>query len=56
MGIDGTIALWHSLMAVTPSRPELDGVDVERLAQRAEEQRAGLEEHRLRAATDAFAG
>lgn len=56
MGIDGKIALWHSLLVVADTRPELATADLAGLAKRAEEQRAGLEEHRLRAASDAFAG
>jgi hypothetical protein len=56
VGIEGKIALWHSLLNVADSRSELAGIDIAGLAKRAEGQRAELEEHRLRAASDALAG
>jgi hypothetical protein len=56
MGIDGKIALWHSLLAVADRHPELAGFDLAGLAKRADGQRAELEEHRLRAAAAALAG
>ena len=54
LGIEGKLALWKSLDEVKGSRPELDGFDLPTLAERAVEQRAGLEPFRLEAAASAL--
>ena len=53
-GVDAKRSMWRSLERVAPSRPELAGVDLNALADRAEQQRRMLEEHRLEAAGQAF--
>ncbi len=54
MGIDGKLALWHGLRAAAADTPSLRGVDYDRLAQRAQEQRQRLEPARLDAAGALF--
>jgi hypothetical protein len=49
MGIEGKRDMWRALISATKSGLEVD-VDLEALARRAEQQRSGLEEHRLEAA------
>jgi hypothetical protein len=49
MGIDGKRDLWRALLSARTSGLTIDA-DLEALARRADEQRAGLEEHRLEAA------
>ncbi len=56
LGIDGKIALWHALSAVSDRVPELGRLDYPALLQRAEEQRQVVEELRLHAASVAFTG
>ncbi len=54
LGIGGKLALWRSLSAIADTEPGLAGVDLAGLAERAEHQRASLEEHRLAAARAAL--
>ena len=55
-GITGKWGLWVALLELAPSEPRLDAARLERLRDRAEEQRAKVEELRERAAREAFAG
>ena len=55
LGIEGKLTLWRTLAAGTQDLGELRGVDYDRLARRAEEQRARVEPIRLDAARAAFA-
>jgi hypothetical protein len=55
LGIEGKLALWEALRAVAPGYPQLVESDLARLADRAREQRARMEEVRLAAARRAFA-
>ena len=55
-GITGKWGLWVALLEVAPSEPRLDATLLERLRDRAEEQRARVEELREKAAREAFAG
>ena len=50
IGIDGKSALWRALNAAAEVAPDLRGIDYERLAQRAQEQRGRVEIFRLQAA------
>jgi hypothetical protein len=52
VGIVGKAALWRSLK--TAFSEGLDGVDLDELMARAEKQRTGVEEHRVKAAAIAF--
>lgn len=54
LGIEGKRALWRALAAAAEAAPRLQGVDYERLAQRAEEQRRRVEVARLEAARAAL--
>lgn len=54
LGIEGKLALWRALAAVSGARPELAGFDFSELADRAVSQRAGLEPYRLEAAAQAL--
>ena len=54
-GITGKKGLWNALLEVAPSEPRLDAERLERLRDRAEEQRATVEELREKAAREAFA-
>ncbi len=54
VGITGKTALWRSLKTTFAEEGSLDGVDLDELMTRAEKQRAGVEEHRLKAAAMAF--
>jgi hypothetical protein len=54
LGIHGKWALWRALAALAATDPRLQGVDFEHLAQRAETQRARVEERRLEAAATAL--
>lgn len=56
MGIDGKKQLWITLRDLAALESRLPGVDFDALIIRAEEQRAELEPHRVRAGTDAFTG
>jgi len=55
LGIHGKLALWLALSAVSEIASELRGVDYERLAKRAQEQRQRVEVLRLNAAKAALA-
>ena len=55
LGIEGKLRLWAALSAVASGYPQLDGVDLSRLADRAREQRDRVETVRLAAAHRAFA-
>ena len=55
-GITGKISLWLALLQIAPEEPRLDAARLERLRERAESQRATVEELRERAAREAFAG
>jgi len=48
LGISGKLALWKALAAIAPQDTRLQGIDFDHLQQRAEKQRAGMEEQRLR--------
>jgi hypothetical protein len=54
-GISGKLALWVALLELAPSEPRLDIPLLERLRDRAEEQRATVEELRKKAAREALA-
>ena len=54
-GITGKWGLWVALLELAPSEPRLDTERLERLRDRAEEQRATVEELREKAAREAFA-
>ena len=53
-GITGKRALWVSLIALAPTEPRLDAARLERLRDRADEQRATVEALREKAALEAF--
>jgi predicted DNA-binding ribbon-helix-helix protein len=54
-GITGKKGLWVALLQIAPGEPRLDAALLERLRDRAEEQRATVEELREKAAQEAFA-
>lgn len=54
MGVTGKLALWTSLKDVADHDPRLAVTDFDKLIARAEEQLAGIEEHRLRASNEAL--
>jgi predicted DNA-binding ribbon-helix-helix protein len=54
-GITGKKGLWVALLQIAPSEPRLDAALLERLRDRAEEQRATVAELREKAAREAFA-
>jgi hypothetical protein len=56
LGISGKLALWRAVREVLAGDPRLTDFDVERLIDRAEEQRDTVEDCRLRAARLAFRG
>jgi predicted DNA-binding ribbon-helix-helix protein len=53
-GITGKRALWVALLEVAPGEPRLDAALLERLRDRADAQRATVEELREKAAREAF--
>lgn len=55
-GVNGKLALWHSLIQVAPAEPRLDAEHLEQLAQRAERQIEELRRHHRPAAAQAFVG
>lgn len=55
LGIEGKLEMWRSLQQVSDQYAELGQVDLQSLIERAEGQRASLEEHRLTAARAALA-
>lgn len=50
LGIEGKLRLWVTLRALSAGDDRLDGVDLDALIERAEQQRVSLEPHRLEAA------
>jgi hypothetical protein len=54
LGIEGKLALWRSLKELAATDGRLVAADLERLIDRAEQQRQTLEPHRLAAARQAF--
>ena len=54
-GITGKKGLWVALLQIAPSEPRVEVALLERLRDRAEEQRATVEELREKAAREAFA-
>jgi uncharacterized tellurite resistance protein B-like protein len=54
LGIDGKLALWHSLRAASALDAQLTGPDYEGLIQRARDQRESVEALRIEAATVAL--
>ena len=54
VGIAGKLALWESLQARADVGGRLSGPDLDVLADRARQQRAEVEQHRLQAAGEAF--
>lgn len=55
LGITGKLALWRALESLTSTVPELADFELSELIGRAERQLGELENHRLRAAEEAFA-
>jgi hypothetical protein len=55
LGVRGKLGLWRVLAQIQPREASLSAAELTRLAGRAEEQLEGLEAHRLRAASEAFA-
>src|SRR3954469_6290285 len=53
-GVQGKLAMWRALHEVAPDYEELDATELNGLIRRAERQLAGLGEHQLSAARDAF--
>lgn len=53
-GITGKWGLWVALLQIAPEEPRLDAARLERLRDRAESQRATVEELREKAAREAF--
>jgi hypothetical protein len=56
LGVAGKLALWRAVEQVLGGDPRLAGFGIDRLIHRAEQQRADLEDCRLRAARIAFLG
>lgn len=54
LGVTGKRSLWRTLKQVADHDSRLAVTDFDKLITRAEEQRSGIEEHRLRAATEAL--
>jgi len=54
LGVEGKLSLWKGLQAVADTYPALGTVNLDELADRAREQRKGLEGERLAAAKAAF--
>jgi hypothetical protein len=55
VGARGQLALWHTLNRLGPTESALADFDLQRLISRSEGRIEQLEEHRLRAVSDAFA-
>jgi hypothetical protein len=55
LGVTGKLALWLALAELAPRDSRLDAGELERLAARAEDQRARLEDLRRKASAVAFA-
>jgi hypothetical protein len=54
LGVTGKLSLWQCLRATYADDPRLAGVDLDRLAQRAADQRAEMGRHRAKAAVEAL--
>jgi hypothetical protein len=54
LGVDGKLSMWRNLRAIAPGDPRLDGVELDRLIDRAVAQSETLAAERLRAAQAAF--
>lgn len=54
LGVHGKLAMWRSLEALEPALGLPAGIDLPKLAGRAERQLEELETHRLRAVAEAF--
>jgi hypothetical protein len=54
LGVTGKLALWRALIAIQDQDDRLDPEELRVLAERAESQQVGLEQHRLRATTETF--
>lgn len=54
VGIDAKGALWTALRPLAGAYPAVAALDLDRLVDRAQSQRQGVEEHRVEAATQAF--
>ena len=54
LGISGKLALWVALRPVLGDDPRIEGIDLERLAERARAQRQTVERLRRRAAAEAL--
>jgi hypothetical protein len=48
LGVEGKLSMWRSLSAIADSTPELKAAPLDELLTRAEQQRSGLEQERLR--------
>jgi len=48
LGVEGKLSMWRSLLAIADSTPELKAAPLDELVTRAEQQRSGLEQERLR--------
>ena len=56
LGIEGKRALWRALQAIENKGHRLPAIDIDRLIDRAQKQREGVEHHRLEAAVSALTG
>ena len=56
LGVTGKLALWRALRNVSDSDERLDPEELDALIVRAEQQREGLEQHRLSAVAEALTG
>ena len=54
LGITGNLVLWKALRDLADEEPRLDAAELDRLRERAERQQHDMEEHRMRAAREAF--
>jgi hypothetical protein len=54
LGVTGKLALWKALLEISDQDERLDAEELRVLAERAEAQQRGLEQHRLRATTETF--
>ncbi len=54
VGIHGKLALWQALRPIAAENPAVGALDLDGLVARAEEQRLGVERHRVEAAVRAF--
>lgn len=56
MGITGKLELWRTLRELADSDPRLDAAELDQLIARAEDQRARVEQLRLRTSREVFGG